>query len=58
MPKKIKKEGDFTKASVKVETKEVLKEVAEKEGLYEYELIDEMLKSCYPKYFQGKKVTA
>lgn len=60
MPKLIKSaksEEDFTKASVKIGTKEILKKIADNEGLYEYELIEKMLKSCYPNYFRGKKVT-
>lgn len=58
MPKKIKSDDDFTKASVKVGTKKKLAKIAEDEGLYEYELIDKLLKDCYPKYFRGRKVTA
>ena len=54
VPKKIKSAGDFTKASVKTETKEVLKQITDNEGLYEYELIDSLLRKEYPSYFKKR----
>lgn len=55
MPKKQKVDNEFTKASVKLDTKEVLKRIADDEHLYEYELIDKLLRTNYPKYFRGRK---
>jgi hypothetical protein len=52
LPKRVKKEGDFDKASVKVSTKKILKQITENEGLFEYELIDNLLKEKYPNYYK------
>jgi hypothetical protein len=50
MPRKAKRKGDFDKASIKAETKEILKKIALDEGLFEYELIDQMIQELYPSY--------
>lgn len=57
MPKKEDK-GEFTKASIKKKDKTVLKQIADDEKLYEYELIEKLLRENYPNYFRGRQVTA
>lgn len=52
MPKKREDNSEFTKASIKKDTKEVLKRIVDDENVYEYELIDDLLRKNYPKYFQ------
>ena len=55
MPKKIKDDDEFTKANIKVGTKEVLKRILIDERKYEYELLDELLREKFPNYFKTKQ---
>ena len=55
MPKKIKDDNDFTKANIKVGTKKKLDKACDKEGLYEYELLEKLLRDNYPELFRGRK---
>ena len=50
-------ESIFKKASIKRDTKDILKEITENERLYEYEAVDIALRKAFPKYFQ-KEITA
>jgi len=58
MPKKLDQDNDFTKASIKKDAKEALKQIAADEKLYEYELIEKLLKEKYPSYFPEEEITA
>lgn len=55
MPKKKEDDSEFTKASIKKDTKEVLKSITKDKGVYEYELIDKLLRDNYPSYFRETK---
>jgi hypothetical protein len=58
MPKRIKDDDEFTKANIKVGTKKKLEKASKKEGLYEYELLEKLLKENYPELFrERRKVT-
>ncbi len=55
MPKRKEDNSEFTKASIKKETKEILKQIVADEKVYEYELIDKLLRKNFPSYFQKTK---
>ena len=48
---------DLTKATIRRETKKILNRIVADEDKYEYQLIEDLLKEKYPKYFR-KGITA
>jgi len=50
------KQNDFTKANIKKSTKKILNRIVADEEKFEYQLLEDLLKEKYPKYF--RKMTA
>jgi len=57
-----KEDGEFTKANVKKGTNKIISKIAIDEEKFVYELIEDVFREKYPKYFppkvQNSKVTA
>jgi hypothetical protein len=47
-------DSEFAKASIKKDTKKILRRIVAEEDTFEYELIEKLLREKYPKYFRGQ----
>jgi len=53
----VKSKNEFTKANIRKDTKKILNRIVADEEKFEYEVLEDLLKEKYPKYFR-KFVTA
>ncbi len=50
------KQNEFTKANIKKETKKILNRIVAEEEKFEYQVLEDLLKEKYPKYFRKMTV--